>query len=324
MIDTTRRTLCWLAVVLLCAAGNQACAGRWGSRGMTYRTLDHGGRTREFYLREAPGGGPYQGLILALHGGGGQARLMSRPERGRLDALAARDGYLVVYPQGIEKRWNDGRVGSPVQDEYRTLREDVDDVGFLTHLVERLQVEYNLPTDQAFVCGISNGGRMSLRLILERPEVFRAAGVVVMALDPDLWQRHGAPSPAVPVAFLNGTDDKLVPYEGGHIHFFRKKLGKVMGTVESVEALAEGYGCGERSQRALPDLRPDRTRTTRVEHRGCRDGAEVVLYESQGGGHAWPGGTQYAPRFVIGPVVKDFHASDEIWDFFTRHGLKSR
>ncbi len=51
----------------------------------------------------------------------------------------------------------------------------------------------------------------------------------------------------------------------------------------------------------------------------CAQGTEVILYTIEGGGHAWPGGTQYLPRILIGPVSRDIDATQVIWQFFASH-----
>ncbi|MCX6008557.1 MAG: hypothetical protein NTW48_00675 [Chloroflexi bacterium] len=55
---------------------------------------------------------------------------------------------------------------------------------------------------------------------------------------------------------------------------------------------------------------------------GCQDGAEVVLYAIEGGGHTWPGGLQYLPELVIGKTSREFNASEVIWQFFKEHPME--
>jgi polyhydroxybutyrate depolymerase len=38
-----------------------------------------------------------------------------------------------------------------------------------------------------------------------------------------------------------------------------------------------------------------------------------------GGGHSLPGGAQYLPRLVIGPMSHDINGLAVIFDFFARH-----
>lgn len=317
-MTSTRLIAGLLALALLPASG---CA--W--RGLTRHQMEHDGLTREYYLKERSGG-EYRGIILALHGGGGKAVGVSRRGSGRvMEAQGVRDGYLMVYPQGIEKRWNDGRIAKGLTDRSRAHREDIDDVGFLTRLVQRLEEEHSVPPGHVFVCGISNGGRMTLRLILEHPDLFRAAGVVAMSLDDDLWSRYVPGSKPVPVAFLHGTEDPLVPYAGGDVKVLGRIHGQVLGAPVAAARFAEAYGCEREVVEPVPDRDPnDGTRTERRRYLGCRDGAEVVLDSNVGGGHTWPGGPQYLPKFLIGGTVRDYDGSEMLWDFWSRHGLEAQ
>jgi polyhydroxybutyrate depolymerase len=45
----------------------------------------------------------------------------------------------------------------------------------------------------------------------------------------------------------------------------------------------------------------------------------VVLYRIDGGGHTWPNGRQYAPRFLVGRTTRDVDGTRAIFDFFARH-----
>ena len=65
---------------------------------------------------------------------------------------------------------------------------------------------------------------------------------------------------------------------------------------------------------------PDNGTHTRVfKYSGGKDGAEAVLYAVENRGHAWPGGTQYLPGFIIGKTSRDFDATETIWAFFKKH-----
>ena len=41
----------------------------------------------------------------------------------------------------------------------------------------------------------------------------------------------------------------------------------------------------------------------------------VTLYRVIGGGHGWPGGPQYAPRFLVGRISRTFDATAAVLDF---------
>ena len=64
-------------------------------------------------------------VVLALHGGGSNARQMERYTR--FNDLAAKEGFLVVYPEAVDGNWNDGRGIEGV----RAQQENIDDVRFV-------------------------------------------------------------------------------------------------------------------------------------------------------------------------------------------------
>jgi polyhydroxybutyrate depolymerase len=72
-------------------------------------TIEAGGGARTYVLHVPAGRDPSKPvpLVLAFHGGGGRGRGMAALTG--LDAPADRDGFIVVYPDGINRRWNDGR-----------------------------------------------------------------------------------------------------------------------------------------------------------------------------------------------------------------------
>jgi polyhydroxybutyrate depolymerase len=102
-------------------------------------------------------------LLIALHGGGGTGKKMEKLTLGGFNKLSDREGFIVVYPDGIEKHWNDGRENV----SYRAHREKVDDVGFLSALIDALMKERNIDRNLVYVTGISNGAMMSFRLACE-------------------------------------------------------------------------------------------------------------------------------------------------------------
>jgi polyhydroxybutyrate depolymerase len=307
-----------LAVLLLVTALLLLVRMTGRSRNTTEeRTLTFGGLERSYrFERPAAKDGEPAPVVLVLHGGGGTARSMERVTFGAWNQLAAREGFVVVYPQGLENHWNDGRGIAG----YRSHDENVDDVGFLLAVVDALAKEFPVDTRRVYSLGISNGGMMSLRLACERPERVAAIGVVAAALSEKL-AAVCAPARPVSVLVLNGTDDPLVPYGGGEVGFGRRRLGRVLSTPDTVKFWTEKNGCAVApTVVAEPDRDPDdRTTVRRETYSGCRESAEVVLVRIDGGGHTWPGGAPYLPEFVVGRVSRELDAAQVLWDFFRKH-----
>ena len=70
---------------------------------------------------------------------------------------------------------------------------------------------------------------------------------------------------------------------------------------------------------ALP-MKEDKLKVIRNDYGKCKDGAEIVLYVIETGGHTWPG-SNLAPAF-LGPSTMNVSANDVMWEFFQKHPLK--
>lgn len=253
-------------------------------------------------------------LVFAIHGGGGTAEGMERVANGRFNELADQDGFIVVYPQGIDKQWSDGR-----NDDFRSdaHQDGVDDVGYFEFLIDEVSAQYNIDPQRIYPTGISNGGFMSMRLACELSDRFAAVGIVTANLSKDLAATC-QPSEPIGIIILNGTNDPLVPYEGGHVKIFWQKRGAIHSTDETVEFWVDHNDCQTPPTVAtLADKDPDdKTRVEQSTYADCADNVQVILDKIDGGGHTWPDGVPYLPQFLVGRVSRDINAVDEIWSFF--------
>ncbi|ODR07749.1 esterase [Mycobacterium sherrisii] len=268
-------------------------------------TFRSGGMDRTF-LVHVPPGDPI-GLVLSLHGGGGTGK----GQRGLtdFDSVAENHNLLVVYPDGYDKSWADGRGASPAD------RRHIDDVGFLTSLVEKLRNDYNISPGHLYVTGMSNGAFMSNRLGCDRADVFSAIAPVAGTLGVGVTCN---PSQPVSVWEAHGTADPLVHFNGGDVRG-RGGLSHSISVTAMVDRWRSVDGCrGEPIATVLPNV-GDGTVVQRFDSAGCAAGTEVVLYRIDKGGHTWPGGKQYLPKQVIGPTSRALDGSEAIAQFFLAH-----
>lgn len=269
-----------------------------------------GGRTRSFSVHQPGGAAPRGGypVILAFHGGGGQGRGMERLTG--LDAQADARGFLVVYPDGIDKHWNDGR---------NTIKNPQDDIGFVAAMLDRIEARYPVDRGRIYATGISNGALFAERLGCAMAERIAAIAPVSGSLPADLAP-NCHPARAVAVLQIDGTSDPIMPFGGGKVADFggRGEGGVVLSVAETAAFWARHNGCG--APGSVETLRPtavlDRTRVTRQSYEACPAGGTVRVLAVEGGGHAWPGGAQYAPAFIIGKASRQIDASQAIVDFF--------
>ncbi|MCK5004296.1 MAG: alpha/beta fold hydrolase [Candidatus Aminicenantes bacterium] len=188
------------------------------------RTLSYNGLNRSYFLHVPPESDSSipAPLVIALHGATGNGdSLRCNPELA-LNKKGDNKGFIMVYPEGTgdsETRsfhWNAAHCcGSAWID-------NIDDVGFIKHLIETLTVELHLDPSRIFVLGFSNGGMMAYRLAAEIPEKLAAISSLAGAIGGRFSENHEVctipiPSQPVPVLIVHGLQDQEVPYYGGNI-----------------------------------------------------------------------------------------------------------
>lgn len=248
-----------------------------------------------------------------MHGGGGNARGIIDITRGRFNELADAENFYVVYPTGFDKGWNDGRV-----DVRSTAhRENIDDVGFLKRVIDNIAAEYPIDRKRIFSTGLSNGAFMSYRLACELSGTILAIAPVTAQLSKDLLPSCKPTNP-VGVLIINGTEDPIVPYNGGTVEVFWSKRGEILSTDATLEFWAAHNQCASRPVVIeLTDRDPDdKTRVDHVRYAACANGRDVELLRVRGGGHTWPGGAPFLGERLVGRVSNDLNACDAIWKFF--------
>ena len=169
------------------------------------QTLVHAALTRRYLVR-APGGltrtsAPIP-LVIVLHGGGGNAE--NAEQMTGFTRKVEPERVLVVYPEGIGRfktrplNWNVGHCCG------HALEKRVDDVGFISALIDKLSARYPVDPARIYVTGMSNGAMMSHRIGSELSPRIAAIAPVVGALFGD-----DAPPPrAVSALMINGLLDK--------------------------------------------------------------------------------------------------------------------
>lgn len=277
--------------------------------GLALVHLDVNGERRSYYLHVPDGvgpGSPLSGapLMVVFHGGGGCSDHKGKRMHALtgFDTLADREGFVVVFPSALGGDWNDGR-GEGTHD----------DLAYVDALLADVLAATGADPHRVYAAGFSNGGFFAQRLACERSGVF-AAVASVAGTQPDGYVCEA--SAEVPVLFVSGTADPVVPYDGGPIApGGRKDRGVAM----SVDAVAAGWVA--RNACEAPPVHTDwrdaiADGTSVHEDRWCGgDDAmnEVRRLQIDGGGHTWPGGPQFAPKAFIGPVSHELDAAAVIW-----------
>lgn len=281
------------------------------------QTLIHDGRVRT-YLVHLPKKYISQNnypLVIALHGGGGTAKSFNRSTRGRFNDLADEENFILVYPQGVKRSWNDNNKRDTLG---KARKLNIDDVGFIKKMIENLEVDYAVDSNNIFACGISNGGLMSLTLATELPENIKAIGMVASNFSAEQLTVMQKAKP-FSMIMIHGTSDPIFPYSEGEIKVFKQRRGRVIGVRKSIAFLCAINGNQTTGLvRALPDLATlDGCTSEQIVYPNLvNPNYKIELINVIGGGHTWPGGTQYLPKKLIGRVSRDFNACDALWEFF--------
>lgn len=231
-------------------------------------------------------------LVLAFHGYGSQGKDLANGSG--LNEVAEQKGFVVVYPDGIERRWN----------PLNKMLTGVDDVGFVPALITHIQRNRAIDPRRVYATGVSNGGFLVQRLACETSSPIAAFASVVATL-PSQLKGSCNPQTPVPMLMINGTDDQKVPWQGGNLGY---------GSILSVPGTIDFW---QRYNNCPPSALVKRLVGKRVEiarYPNCQGGSEVALVTLKGVGHVWPRGGSGSTALLNG--------SEEIWNFFQRHQLK--
>jgi polyhydroxybutyrate depolymerase len=284
-----------------------------------YKTIKVDGRTRKYIIHLPP---DYQSadklpVLFGLHGGGGTYE--NTIKFYNLNGLADKNGFIVIYPNAIGKSWTIPGFSTRAKGNDTTI----DDVHFISVLLDTIIRNYKGDITEVFTTGISRGGEFSLYLAYKLSSRITAIAPVCASVPMAVLKHYSFRHPT-PVLLINGTNDPLIPYEGGY--------GKYLGTNEpnegfdmaSTDKLIKQIVLSQDSiiavpktaiTSAMPDNDPE-DGCTAVKYEYTSGGVKVILIKVLNGGHTWPGGKQYLPKFAVGRVCRDFNAEDEIFRFF--------
>lgn len=266
---------------------------------------------REYIVHLPPGYSKEKSfpLVLVFHGGGGNSKQMQRHLE--MDDVADKEQFITVYPNGLNKNWNDGRE----------VKESIianDDVQFIGQLLDSLQKDYAVDMQRVFSTGISNGGFFSIYLSLKLSSRLRAIAPVCASIPEKIFSSF-SPTYPVSVMFINGTEDPLVPYTGGDVgNRFTGSRGRCTHTDSSVLKYIQVNGTRTTPViENIPDKnKNDKCTAVKYTYSGGRNESTVCLVKITGGGHTAPGCSQYLPKLIVGRVCNDFNCNEMIWLFF--------
>ena len=243
-------------------------------------------------------------LVISMHGAG--LWPAGQMDNSQWNRVAAREGFMVVYPSGTKGR------GPRIWRSGPNLHRDVT---FIAELIDTLAAGYNIDRTRIYANGLSNGGGMSFALSCMLSDRIAAVGMVGAAYTggPPDWCPD---PPPVPMIAFHGTADTMTPYHGGGSPVLPR------GSFPSIPIWTANWARRNQCETNPVDavVAAD---VTRREYPNCAGDAAVVLYTIRDGGHTWPGGG-HLPVWFVGPTSHSIDASSEMWEFFRQYQLKSR
>ncbi len=232
------------------------------------------------------------------------------------DQLAAEEGFFAVFPDGTNNM-NRLLTWNAIHCCGYAASKGIDDLGFISDLLDELLRNYPIDPNRIYVVGFSNGAMLAQWIGITMPDRIAAVGSVMGALFGD------EPSPRLPVPaiIINGGRDQIIPTTGGPIHG-NDRLPIMWDGAALMPSAYQGYfwahaaGCGD-----TPDKRAE-TPDYLFERYDCPSGTSVESYIVLDNGHAWPGDQT---RITFGEVPSTtFDATAVIWDFFSQQSLADR
>jgi len=265
-----------------------------------------GGLDRSYIMHVPPGPAVARPVVINFHGGGSNGESQERYTQ--MDAVADREHFIVVYPNGTGRGrflvWNAGTCCGAAPAKH------IDDVGFIRAVIADLAKRTPIDRSRIYATGLSNGSMMSYRMAAEAPDVVVAiagvSGSMVLA------QFH--PTLPVPIMHFHSVDDPRALYNGGLGPPFPMTATRAFHPpVEQQLAKWIAFDGCPSTPKVEKRLAGDGTTAVKLVYGPCK-GAPVVFWKMSGSGHVWPG--KDAAVRVLGKPNHLIDANEEIWNFF--------
>lgn len=256
-------------------------------------------RNYRIYIPAAYTGTTPRPMVFDLHGYTSSA--IAEQAYSNFMPIADTANVIFVYPNGTtdgggQPFWNAGFGAT------------VDDIGFISNLIDTLLTQYNIDANCVYSCGMSNGGYMSHTLACELNSKIAAVASVTGSMS-TLQLATCTPNRPVPVMQISGDADGTVVYTGS---------AGSMGIDALVDYWVTNNNCNPTPVFTnVPNTSlTDGCTAEHYVYNGGDLGSTVEKYKIIGGGHTWPGSP-----FTIGVTNQDFKASEKIWLFFRKYKL---
>jgi polyhydroxybutyrate depolymerase len=254
-------------------------------------------------------------LLFVLHGSGGSGQRISQFTEHWFSKLADAQGdVIVVYPNGYKDHWNECRKEA----NFEANLLNIDDNTFFEKMIDYFVQKYRINRKQAFVVGHSNGGHEVFKLAKERPHLFKKYVAVSAGLPTPSNDDCTATNKPVSMMVINGTGDKINPYNGGEVVMTGgAKRGSVISTDETMRYWANL--AKKDFSKAIKFDFPDTDKedgTTATQFSLTTKKYDIRLIKVENGGHVLSVPTKVPPPAMIGKSIRDINMAQVAFDFF--------
>ncbi|MEE8519876.1 MAG: PHB depolymerase family esterase [Gemmatimonadota bacterium] len=224
-----------------------------------------------------------------------------------LDDIADDEGIVVLYPEGVSGSW------AAACDCTTADALGVDDVAFVDALIAEVGKSLAVDSKRIYAAGFSQGAQFIHHLACVYADRLAAVASVGATMATVVAQRC-QPARPLPFTFIQGTDDPSFPWGGA--------AGVLISLNETVGKWVDLNGCSTKVEALEPDTDTNDGTVVRTEsYSDCDQGAEVILYSVERGGHTWPSSLVHFPEERFGLTTGDISGRRVIIDFFTRFSL---
>jgi polyhydroxybutyrate depolymerase len=261
------------------------------------KTLNIGGVQREYklYVPASYNGSEKVPVVFCFHGLGDN---MDNFENIGMTYVADTANFIVITPQAAVDplagtAWNSGAGVNFGGFEYFP-NSGVDDIGFITTMIDTTAANFNIDQRRIYACGFSMGGYMTNRLACELNSRIAAFAPVAATIGAGITCNPGR---VLPLVTFHGTSDATVAYDSA-------SFGSSVPQLLNFWSL--NNGCSTVDSTQLPDIANDGYTITKFVYGSCSPGSALEHYKVYGADHTW-----------LGPNDDIFYTT-EIWKFFMR------
>jgi polyhydroxybutyrate depolymerase len=243
-------------------------------------------------------------IFFNLHGGASTA-IGYLNSIGNMRPIADTANFIIIYPQATtdssgNPTWHLGGENSKST--------SVDDVGFVSHIIDEVSSIYSVDLERVYVTGFSNGGYLAYEIACLLSNKIAGIGSVAGHMFIDTYN-YCDPSHPTPLINIHGTEDF---YDGIAGYYLDQNLSNRYWTEYN-------------------NTDPDPV-ITYIENTNTQDGSTVELhswlngdngisvvhFKVMGGGHSYP---NLNPSSSKGYENGDIDSNSEIWNFLSRYDI---